>query len=374
MGKDQNHLCRRTASSCPAAWLLTFLVTVAVLIGLPATAAATFAFNTDPARPEVWVSANDDGSEATGLGSGLVVGVSPDGDRLAFERGGHFSGWKLIVYDLATGRSSVLLTHLHTGSEKLLGEPAAFAWSPDGTEVAAVQIEPRTDRQTLYVIGVGGAASKTRIATGRFRRVSFSPDGSEVVFGLARAPGDSARTDIARAPVSGGPLTFLTHDGDSGWPLWGPSGRIAFTKRMKDDLFDLYVMDPNGHRVKRLTRLGGSEAGFFPAFWFSSGERLVADYESYEKNYAALVEPGAGTVAALNPPLSGTGLAGFKVGFAATGLSPDERTVRGCQGSMVDALRPGAFVPVTGGSLTVSKKDIYSPSWSGVPNAGTVPC
>ena len=43
---------------------------------------------------------------------------------------------------------------------------------------------------------------------------------------------------------------------------WLPrgSGRIAFTKRAKGDLFDLYVMDPNGHRVKRLTSLGGSEA------------------------------------------------------------------------------------------------------------------
>jgi dipeptidyl aminopeptidase/acylaminoacyl peptidase len=374
MPGNQEHRSRRIASAGSGVWLSIFLVVVAVSIGLPATASATFAFNTDAARPEVWVSPNDDGSEAIDLGSGLVVGVSPDGQRLAFERGDHFSGWKLIVYDLATGTSSIRLNHLHVGGEKILGEPAAFAWSPDGTEVAAVQIEPRTNRQTLYLIGVGGAASKTRIATGHFRRVSFSPDGSEVVFGLARPAGDSATTNIARAPASGGPLTFLTHDGDSGWPLWGPSGRIAFTRRAKGDLFDLYVMDPNGHRVKRLTRLGGFEAGFFPAFWFPSGERLVADYESLEKNYAALVEPGAGTVTALNPPLSGAGIVGFKVGFAATGLSPDEGTVRGCQGSMVDALRPAALVPVTGGTLTVPNKDIYLPSWSGVPNAGTIPC
>jgi Tol biopolymer transport system component len=374
MSRDLTYRSQRRPASGPRVWLAFFLAMIAVSIAVPATAGATFALNTNAARPEVWVSPNDDGSEATDLGSGLVVQVSPDGEQLAFERGGHFSGWKLIVYDVATGRSSVRLTHLHIGTEKLLGESAAFAWSPDSTKVAAVQIEPRTGRQTLYVIGVRGGASKTPIATGHFRRVSFSPDGSEVVFGLARAQGDTGRTDIARAPVAGGPLTFLTHDGDSGWPLWGPTGRIAFTRREKNDLFDLYVMNRNGGRVKRLTRLGSSEAGVFPAFWFPSGEQLVANYESLEKNYAALVEPAAGTVKALNPPISGAGLAGFKVGFAATNLSPDEGTVRGCQGSMVDALRPGASVLAGGGGLTVLNKDIYSPSWSGVPSAGTVPC
>jgi Tol biopolymer transport system component len=365
-----------------AVLLLAFLASIC----LPSAARATLAFDTNPSVPEVWVSGNDDGTEATYVGHGLVAQVSPDGRLLAYEHEAAFSGWELIVYDVATGKRSVRLVHMDTIGESVVGEMTAFAWSPDSTMVAAVQNERRTGRQSLYVIPVSGGGGKTRIATGRFRGVSFSPDGKEVVFGLAHSRRRPIESDIARAPVTGGPITLLTHDHVSGWPLWGPRGQIAFSRRSKakrwrwrgetsaSELFDLFVMKANGGRVKRMTRVGAYEAGFFPAFWLPSGERLVANFQSLEKNYAALVDPGSDTVTALNPPLSGQGLAGFKVGFAALNLTADEGTVLGCQGSVVDAIQPPASVLLTGGRPTVLDKDAYSPSWSGLPSAGASPC
>jgi dipeptidyl aminopeptidase/acylaminoacyl peptidase len=355
-------------------------VALSASIGLPATANATLAFVAKPDL-KVWVS-NDDGTEAKGVGHGLQPRVSPDGRLVAYEHAQAFYGRALMMYDVASGRRWVRLAHMHALGENVVGERTAFAWSPDSTMVAVLQNEPRSEKQTLYVTRVSGGKAKTRIATGHFRGVSFSPDSEEVVFGLARAPGELAKTDLARAPVTGGPVTFLTHDGISGWPLWGPRGQIAFSKRSKakrwrlggevwaSQLFDLFVMKASGGRVKRLTRAGDYETGFFPAFWFPSGERLVANFESLEKNYAAVVNPATGAVRPLNPLLRGVGSAGF----AAVTLTADERTVLGCLGRVVDAIRPMASVPLTGGQPTALNEDAYSPSWSGLSSAGTSAC
>jgi Tol biopolymer transport system component len=363
-----------------------FLVALLASVGLPAAANATVAFDTNAYDPEVWVSANDDGTEATYVGHGLVTQVSPDGRLLAYEHGTALGGWDLVIYDVATGRRWVRLARMHATGKNVVGEIAAFAWSRDSTMVAVLQDDPRTEKQTLFVIPAVGGRARTRIAAGRFRGVSFSPDGKEVVFGLADTPGRPAETDIARAPVSGGPVTLLTHDHISGWPLWGPRGQIAFSRRSRtrrwewrgqvgtSELFDLFVMNSNGGRVKQLTKVGAYEAGFFPAFWLPSGERLVANFESLEKNYAALVDPASAAVTPLNPPLRGAGLAGYKAGFAATNLTADEGTVLGCQGTVVDAAQTMASVPVTGGAPTVLNQEAWSPSWSGLPTAGASAC
>ncbi len=358
--------------------LIVALLLIALLasIGLPAESNATLAFNLDLFHPEVWVSTKDDGTDATYVGRGLVAQVSPDGKLLAYEHGTPSAGWELKIYDVATGKRWVRLTHMHTIEREIIGA-SAFAWSPDSTMVAVLQNERRSREQTLYVIRARGPRAKTRIATGHFRGVSFSPDGKEVVFGLAHAQDQPAKTDIARARVTGGTITLLTHDQISGWPLWGPRGQIAFSKRSKSKrwrwrgevrtsaLFDLFAMNANGGRVKRLTRVGAYEAGFFPAFWFPFGKRFVANFQALNKNYAAVVDPRSGAVTPLNPP--------GEPGFAAASLTADEQTVLGCFGSVVSA-GPPASVPVTGGEPTVLNKDAYLPSWSGLRTAGAGAC
>lgn len=363
---------------------LLFIALLA-LIGLPSAANATLAFNTNAYDPEVWVSGNDEGMEATYVGHGLVTQVSPDGKLLAYEHEAAFAGRELMIYNVATGRRWVRLTHMHPTGENIVGEITAFAWSPDSTMVAVLQNEPRSGKQTLYVIPARGDDGKARIATGHFRGVSFSPDGKEVVFGLAHSEGPLPKIDIARAPVTGGPITLLTHDHISGWPLWGPQGQIAFSKRSKSKrwkssgevwtsgLFNLFVMKANGGRVKQLSRVGIYEAGFFPAFWYPSGKRLVANFQSLSKNYAALVDPKTGTVRPLNPPISGAGHGVGEAGFAAVSLTADEQTVLGCFGSVVFE-GPPASVPLTGGEPTVLNEHAWSPSWSGLSTVGASPC
>lgn len=365
--------------------IVALLLALLASIVLPAGAKATLAFNVDLYRPQVWVSPTDDGTKATYVNLGLVAQVSPDGSLVAYQHGAAFTGWKLMLYDVAAGESLVRLKHMHMIEKNILGA-SAFAWSPDSTMVAVLQNERRSDKQTLYVIHARGARHKTRIATGYFRGVSFSPDSKEVVFGLAHAREQPAKTDIARAPVSGGQVRLLTRDHISGWPLWGPRGQVAFSKRSRvkrwrwqgevwtSALFDLFVMNANGGRVKRLTGVRSYDAGFFAAFWLPSGKRLVANFESLDKNYAALVDPRSGAVKPLNPPASGAGLGVGEAGFAAVSLTADEQTVLGCFGSVVYAGRAPASVPIAGGEPAVLNQDRYSPSWSGLPTAGAGAC
>jgi len=361
-------------------------VALLALIGLPAGANATLAFNTYVNNSEVWVSKNDSGTEAKRVGNGWVAQVSPGGELLAYEHAQAFVGWELMIYHVATGKRSVRLTHIRPTHENIVGERTAFAWSPDSTMVAVLQNERRSGKQALYVIPVKGGEGKARIATGYFRGVSFSPDSKEIVFGLAHSGGNLPKIDIARAPVAGGPITLLTHDHISGWPLWGPRGQIAFSKRSESKrwksrgevwtsgLFNLFVMKANGGQMKQLTRVGAYEAGFFPAFWFPSGERLVTNFQSLGENYVALVDPRTGAVKSLNQPISGVVHGVGEADFAAVSLTADEKTVLGCVGGVAFAVPPPASVPVRGGEPTVLNEDAYSPSWSGLSTVGASPC
>jgi Tol biopolymer transport system component len=354
--------------------------------GMPATANATVAYNTYDTNSEVWVSKSDDGAEATRVGNGWVAQVSPDGKLLAYEHKEAFVGWELMIYNVETGKRWVRLAHMHPTSENTVGEVTAFAWSPDSSMVAVLQNDRGSGTQTLYVMNARGRPAKARIATGHFRGVSFYPDGKEVAFGLAHTEGLLPRTDIVRAPVTGGPIKLLTHDGISGWPLWGPRGRIAFSRRTNverwrsygepraSEHFDLFAMKANGGRVKRLTTGRSLEAGFFPAFWLPSGNRLVANFESLNLNYAAVADPGKGTLRPINRPVEAFHLGVGEAGFLAASLSPDGRTVRGCFGSVVFAEPPMASVPLRGGEPTVPNEDFFSPSWGGLSTAGASPC
>ena len=143
---------------------------------------------------------------------------------------------------------------------------------------------------------------------------------------------------------------------------------------MTNEHFDLFTMKANGGRVKRLTKGGSLEAGFFPAFWFPSGDRLVANFESLELNYAAVVNPVNDTLRPINRPIKAFHLGVGEAGFLADSLSPDGRTVLGCFGSVVFAVPPPASVPLGGGEPTVPNKDFFSPSWGGLSTAGASPC
>jgi Tol biopolymer transport system component len=343
----------------PKSKLIPALVAVVALLAVPAAARATLAYTTNVFHPHVTV-AQDNGKGAKTIGAGTNAKVSPDGKLVVFERepSNGKGAPEMKLYDVATGKTKTIFSPWR--------ESYTFAWSPDSTLVAALR-GGELGKRTLYVVDVE-SGKLTRIATGYFNGVSFSPDSEEVVFGLTNGnyPG---KTNVVRGPVAGGPTSALTHDNISGWPLWGPTGQIAFVKQLnaKQRQYgpknDLFLMNANGKGVKRLThtKVDPLVSGLFPTAWSASGNQLLAEFGGQDTSYAVAVNPKTGTERSLSPGNSETG-------FAGVALTADGKTVLGYLGGFEgggSSQLKIASVPYKGGKPKVLVRGGFSPSWGG---------
>jgi len=342
----------------PKLKLTVLLAALVALLAVPAAAQATLAYTTNVFHPHITV-AQDNGKGAERIGAGTNPKVAPNGKLVAFERepaGGKDPEMKL--YDVATGKTKTIFSPWR--------ESYTFAWSPDSTMVAALR-GGELGTRTLCVIDVQ-TGKATRIAKGYFNAVSFSPNSKEVVFGLAVGERYPQKTNIVRGPVVGGPTSPLTHDGISGWPLWGPKGKIVFVKQLNakgrkyGPKNDLFLMNANGKGVKRLThtKVGDLVSGLFPTAWSASGNQLLAEFGGQDTSYAVAVNPKTGKEKNLSPSNTETG-------FAGVALTPNGKTVLGYIGGYEggsNSLKI-ASVPYKGGKPKVIVNGGFSPSWGG---------
>jgi Tol biopolymer transport system component len=337
--------------------LIAGFAVVAALAVAPAAAQATLAYNKNIFDQHVWV-AEDNGKNAHEIGKGFAPRVSPDGEYVAYEAQGKNHVPEMKLYSVATKKTKTLFGPWR--------ETLTFAWSPDSAMVAALR-GGELGKQTLYVVNVetGGL---TRIATGYFNGVSFSPDSTELVFGLAATQNFPAKTDIVRDPVTGGPTSTLTHDHISASPLWGPNGQIVFVKQLnaKQRTYgpknDLFLMNENGGQVKRLThtKVDQLTAGLFPIAWSASGNQLLTEYGGQDTSYAVAVNPKTGAERSLSPGNSETG-------FVGVALTADGKTALGSlggfEGPSANAKLKIVSVPYKGGKPKVLVKGGFNPSW-----------
>jgi Tol biopolymer transport system component len=341
----------------PKLKLTAALLAVVALLAVPAGANATLAYVTHVFHPHV-VVANNNGKGAKAIGAGTNPRVAPNGKLVAFEReGAKGKGPEMKLYDLATGKTKTIFTPWR--------ETYTFAWSPDSTMVAALR-GGELGTRTLSVVNVETGKS-TRIAKGYFNGVSFSPDSSEVVFGLSNGE-FGGKTNIIRGPVAGGPTSPLTHDGISASPLWGPQGQIVFVKQLNakgrkyGPKNDLFLMNENGKAVKRLTHtvVGDLVSGLFPLAWSASGNQLLAEFGGQDTSYAVAVNPKTGKETNLSPDNS-------ESGFAGVTLTPDGKTVLGVIGGWEGAATSLeiASIPYKGGKAKIVVKGGFLPSWGG---------
>jgi Tol biopolymer transport system component len=345
----------------PKPKLALALLTIAALLAAPAAAQATLAYTTHIFHPHV-VVAQDNGKGAKTIGAGTNSRVSPNGELVVFERenAAKGKGPEMKLYDVATGKTRTIFTSWR--------DSYTVAWSPDSTMVAALT-GGELGKRTLYVIDVE-TGKKTRIASGYFSGVSFSPDDEELVFGIGGEE-FGGKTNVVRAPVTGGPTSQLTHDGISTSPLWGPQGQIVFVKQLnvKNRRYhtpknDLFLMNADGKAVKRLTHtvVGDLVFGLFPTAWSASGNQLLAEFGGQDTSYAVAVNPKTGKETNLSPGNSETG-------FQGVALTPDGKTVLGSIGYFdggggADQLKI-ASIPYKGGKAKVIVKGGFDPSWGG---------
>jgi Tol biopolymer transport system component len=342
--------------------LLAVLAALVACLAAPATSRATLAFTRSPLNPVVFV-ANDDGSSARKIGSGSNPRVSPDGQTIVFYRVGKGSQPSGLMVAAATGD---VPKKLASGWQ----DPFVFAWSPDSKSIA-VLLGPEVGKQRLTLIDVASGEQQT-VDYGFFNGVSFRPAGGQLVYGRTNSE-FGAKSDLYRFDIPEPGAVFvraprpvrLTGNYRSSSPLWGPDDTIVFVEHLgaKQRRYgpknDLFLMNPVGHQVKRLTntKVEPLLAGLSPTEWSANGNRLLTEFGGQDTSYAVAVNPKTGAERPLTRER--------EVGFVGTALSGDGKLVLGSLGGFEPG--PGhrvVSIPYAGGKPRVLANNASEPDWN----------
>jgi len=232
-------------------WILTG--TVAVLLALPAI---------------VWLS----GARRASLPDSRLVplttypgvegppSLSPDGNQVAFERGGD------IYVKQVDGEALVQLTRT------ALSE-AAPAWSPDGRQIAFTR-----EGEGIFVVSpLGGAERKvagTRVPL-LLKTIAWTPDARSLVISEMTSP---ICASLFVVSVETGQKTRLTSPPEpsigDGWPSVSPDGRtLAFARYSQDTSANVYLVPLSGGEPRQLT---SDKATVFGLAWTPDADLVLS--------------------------------------------------------------------------------------------------
>jgi Tol biopolymer transport system component len=341
--------------------LLLSAFVLGALLALPAAAQATLTYVRNPLHPTVFV-AGDDGSGAKKIEAGETPRVSPDGKWVAYLHQGAKNAQELKVAPVAGGPSRTVMVGLR--------EPFYIEWSPNAEWLAALR-GPELGKRKLVLIDAATGAQRV-LDTGFFSGFSFSPDGGQLVYAKAGAEKFPPQSDLFRIELlPPGAVSVkavvpqrLTKNHRSSYPLWGPQ-KIVFVKavdakkRKYGPKNELYLVNPNGKGIKRLThtKVDPLLQGLFPTDWSASGSQLLAEFEGQDTSYAVKVNPKTGA----EKPVAQAG----EQGFVGTALSSDGKFVLGYTGGFDPGLKHDVMsVPYAGGKGKVLAKNAFAPDWS----------
>ncbi|ORM24289.1 PD40 domain-containing protein [Williamsia sp. 1135] len=223
------------------------------------------------------------GDDTTDTRYANFAALSPDGTRLAYTRGGKF----IEVVDLPSGAT----TTVHDGGYQPVyspdGSSIAFVSSgsgnvkimdADGSDVRIVAREESASQVTFspdgsrLIFNVAGYLVEVPVAGGESRVVlrdqfwnadpAFSPDGSRLLFSSNR--GGNNGSEIYSMPVAGGEITPLTDTYAVSPEFTADGSRILYTRATTESgelvtdvatstHAELASMNPDGSDQKRLT-------------------------------------------------------------------------------------------------------------------------
>ncbi|MDA1192731.1 MAG: hypothetical protein O3A46_13745 [Candidatus Poribacteria bacterium] len=221
----------------------------------------------------IWMM-DPDGTDQEFIMEGRYPAWSPDGKRIAFVEG-YLPNDRLRVSD-PDGRNPETLFDLP-------GSISDLSWSADGTTIAfvyrptalGIPVGGEIDNGAIYLIDVetGEYRDQTQDAESDYRRPSFTPDGSRIVFDVGYSPSriwsmdliDGRRNLIVDGPVGGwfpalspdrSTMAYVSYDPETGLSellairLDGIGDAILLrrmTKRL--DYFHYPTWSPNGKSI-----------------------------------------------------------------------------------------------------------------------------
>jgi len=333
--------------------LLALVLALVAFLAIPAAASATLTYTKGAAKPKVYIAENN-GKGARSIGAGRNSRISPDGETVVYERETS-QGTEMRLYSVAAKKSQRLLNPWV--------ESFIFAWSPDSTKVAALT-GSLNGPQTLLVIDTT-TMKRTKIATGYFNGVSFSPTSEEIVYGVAPKLAYPSKSTLYREGIDGTGKVALSHDNISAYPLWGPKGQIVFARqlgaktRKYGPANQIFVMNEDGEGISQVThtKVNPLAQGLTPVAFSANGARLLTLFGGQDQGYGVAVSLVTGSEKKLTEDV--------ETGFQGSALSADGSTILGTTGLGFGPSHPKIVtMPWGGGPEKLLVSGAYFPSWS----------
>jgi Tol biopolymer transport system component len=337
----------------PKLKLLVLVLALVAFLAIPAAANATLTYTKGNIKPKVYIAENN-GKGAKSIGAGRNSRISPDGETVIYERETG-QGSEMRLYSVAVKKSQRMLNPWT--------ESFVFAWSPDSTKIAALT-GPLNGAQTLLVIDTT-TMKRTKIATGYFNGVSFSPTSEEIVYGVAPTFAYPGKSTLYREGIDGTGKVALSHDNISAYPLWGPKGQIVFARQLgaKSRKYgpanQLFVMNEDGEGISQVThtKVDPLAQGLAPVAFSANGARLLTEFGGQDQGYGVAVSLVTGGEKKLTDDP--------ETGFQGSGLTADGSTILGTTGLGFGPSHPKIVtMPWGGGPEKLLVAGAYFPSWS----------
>lgn len=220
----------------------------------------------------------------------------------------------------------VLKTHnLITGARKVISERSGMnsgaAWAPGGDKIALTL--SYTGRPEIYLVPPDGSGSPDPLSRAmKVRRLSgegFQPSYESLLFDVEPAWSPDGKQMVFSSARTGSPMIYVADVGTriaqqltfagkyNASPSWSPKGnKILFSaQHHADGNFDLYLIDPDGNNLSRLTaggRIGRRKINYENGSWAATGRHFA--YASNESgNYQIFVRTLEGEVKRrISPP------------------------------------------------------------------------
>ena len=171
---------------------------------------------------------------------------SPDGTRITYASNAP-GNWDVFVTDAAGGSMATNLTN-HPSVDR------GATWSPHGDRIAFTS--NRSGDYDVYTIEPDGTGLRQLTDEPTTdSHPAWSPGGTFLMFDSSR----SGRREMWRMGANGGTAQRITTTStlDEYGASVAPDGRHAAFEGWRDDNWDIYIMDPDGQGVTRLTRTSG---------------------------------------------------------------------------------------------------------------------
>ncbi len=227
-------------------------------------------------RAETWTM-NADGTNQrranTAIKSLLTGRWSPDGKKVVFRKD---DGTQTHYLADADGSNETALRFT----------PGNLDWSPDGSQfVYQARTSPEVSEVFLYTLATGNGVSLTPGITSA--DPSFSNDGTRIAFTSWR----DGNAEIYVMDPDGSHVRRLTnHPAFDNYPVFSPDGtQVAFQSNREDERVEIYLQNLNDETPpKRLTHSSG-RTGLMPKCWSPDGTRLLVYTSPTDKDRIELI-------------------------------------------------------------------------------------